>query len=171
MPCPHAEVSRGVVRCRLVGDHVNPFIYPCLGFYRGCPRFRKAKEVRAKTVAVPEPSNLIREENFDYKLSESITGLFYLSNVYVKYRLYAFKEAGVDELLRYINSTVRKVKFEDILVSIKISEEFSVALRITPNLKFGAALVGKGEIRAIKSFSELMELLSDRSVEASIYLL
>jgi len=150
---------------------VNPFIYPCLGLYRDCPRFRKAEETKVEAVMVHKPKNFLRKENFDYKLSESITGLFYLSNVYTKYRLYAFKEAGVNEIIEHLNNIARKVKFKDILVSIKVSEAFNVALRIAPNLRFGAALVGRGEIKAIRSFAELMRLLGNRSVEASIYLL
>ena len=169
MPCPYAEVLGGVIRCRVKGDHVNPFVYPCLGDYRKCPRFTGAEAVKHKVVSAPRLREAFSEANFDVGISESISDVLYLSRVYTSYELKEIREGLAEDVMRFVGELVGRGGFRDILVSIKTPQGVDIAVRFEPDGRCGAAVVGAG-VEPIRSFSRLMELLGRGSIRASIYI-
>jgi len=181
MPCPYAKISAGTVICSLEGDRVNPFIFPCLGAYKNCPRFKKVavKPAEIKELLISVEKSLTEEleivtsaKHFDPKISASIADMLYLATVYTEYNLLEHKVMNSDEILGYIDQIIKELKFSDMAVSVRPVDENEhyVVIRVLPDQKFGAAEVRTtGDIKPLKDLSELAGSLGVRKVKVSIY--
>lgn len=119
----------------------------------------------------PPPSKALGIK-FDLSVSRSVADMLYLSTVYMTYDLFEHRNVEGGDFLEYVENLVKGRKFIDMLFSIRASDAaFNLAVRVLPDLRFGAAEIGEGgEVRPLESIEGLRSILDKKFLRVSVYI-